>query len=201
MHGLIDRVPQGQAVLRRDRRRAARISSATRRWSSHNAAFDLGFLNAELERAGRPLIARERLVDTLMLARRKHPGGSNRLDDLCARYAHRQFAPHQARRAARCRAAGRSLCRADRRAAGAACACRRPSVPSATHRRPIDRARTPGAAGAARDRRRSRGASRRSSPRSATTRSGWTIPSTPSNGLSRLRSARWPAAACAMRWR
>jgi DNA polymerase III subunit epsilon len=53
----------------------------------HNAAFDLGFLNAELERAGRALIARERLIDTLLLARRKHPGGSNRLDDLCVRYA------------------------------------------------------------------------------------------------------------------
>ena len=53
----------------------------------HNAAFDLGFLNAELDRAGRPLIARERLVDTLLIARRKHPGGSNRLDDLCLRYA------------------------------------------------------------------------------------------------------------------
>src|SRR5215472_5565497 len=53
----------------------------------HNATFDLGFLNAELERAGRPLIARERLVDTLLIARRKHPGGSNRLDDLCVRYA------------------------------------------------------------------------------------------------------------------
>jgi DNA polymerase III subunit epsilon len=33
------------------------------------------------------LIARERLVDTLLIARRKHPGGSNRLDDLCLRYA------------------------------------------------------------------------------------------------------------------
>jgi DNA polymerase III subunit epsilon len=53
----------------------------------HNAAFDLGFLNAELERAGRPLIARERMVDTLLIARRKHPGGANRLDDLCVRYA------------------------------------------------------------------------------------------------------------------
>jgi DNA polymerase III subunit epsilon len=53
----------------------------------HNAAFDLGFINAELERAGRPPIARERLVDTLLIARRKHPGGSNRLDDLCVRYA------------------------------------------------------------------------------------------------------------------
>lgn len=52
----------------------------------HNAAFDLAFLNAELERCGRVMLARERLVDTLMLARRKHPGGANRLDDLCSRY-------------------------------------------------------------------------------------------------------------------
>jgi DNA polymerase-3 subunit epsilon len=53
---------------------------------AHNAMFDLGFLNAELERAKKLVVSRERLVDTLMLARRKHPGGSNRLDDLCARY-------------------------------------------------------------------------------------------------------------------
>jgi len=54
---------------------------------AHNAMFDLGFLNAELERAKKAAVARERLVDTLMLARRKHPGVSNRLDDLCSRYA------------------------------------------------------------------------------------------------------------------
>jgi DNA polymerase-3 subunit epsilon len=53
---------------------------------AHNAMFDLGFLNAELERAGRTVVSRERLIDTLMLARRKHAGSSNRLDDLCARY-------------------------------------------------------------------------------------------------------------------
>ena len=53
---------------------------------AHNATFDLGFLNAELERAGKALLARERLIDTLLLARRKHPGVSNRLDDLCQRY-------------------------------------------------------------------------------------------------------------------
>jgi len=53
---------------------------------AHNAMFDLGFLNAELERAGKMLVARERLVDTLLLARRKHPAGPNRLDDLCIRY-------------------------------------------------------------------------------------------------------------------
>jgi DNA polymerase III subunit epsilon len=53
----------------------------------HNASFDISFINAELERIQRPMIARERLVDTLLLARRKHPGVSNRLDDLCSRYA------------------------------------------------------------------------------------------------------------------
>ena len=53
---------------------------------AHNAMFDLSFLNAELKRAGQREVSRERLVDTLMLARRKHPGGSNRLDDLCVRY-------------------------------------------------------------------------------------------------------------------
>jgi len=54
---------------------------------AHNAMFDLGFLNAELERAGRAAVNRERMVDTLVIARRKHPGGANRLDDLCQRYA------------------------------------------------------------------------------------------------------------------
>ncbi len=53
---------------------------------AHNAGFDLAFLNAELERHARTPIPRERMVDTLLLARRKHPGSSNRLDDLCARY-------------------------------------------------------------------------------------------------------------------
>lgn len=53
----------------------------------HNASFDVGFLNAELDRLKLPSISRERLVDTLLLARRKHPGVSNRLDDLCSRYS------------------------------------------------------------------------------------------------------------------
>ena len=54
---------------------------------AHNAMFDLGFLNAEMERAGRSAVNRERIVDTLLIARRKHPGGANRLDDLCLRYS------------------------------------------------------------------------------------------------------------------
>src|ERR1700742_1829162 len=53
----------------------------------HNASFDISFINAELDRIKRPAISRERLVDTLLLARRKHPGVSNPLDDLCSRYA------------------------------------------------------------------------------------------------------------------
>jgi len=54
---------------------------------AHNAMFDLAFLNAELERAQHPAVSRDRMIDTLLIARRKHPGAANRLDDLCARYA------------------------------------------------------------------------------------------------------------------
>lgn len=52
----------------------------------HNAQFDIGFINYELERAQQTLVARDRLVDTLLMARRKHPGVSNKLDELCKRY-------------------------------------------------------------------------------------------------------------------
>lgn len=52
----------------------------------HNASFDIGFINSELTRLGRAGIGFDRVVDTLALARRRHPGGPNRLDDLCARY-------------------------------------------------------------------------------------------------------------------
>ncbi len=53
---------------------------------AHNAMFDLGFVNAELDRCKRALIARERIIDTLMLARRKHSAGPYSLDALCQRY-------------------------------------------------------------------------------------------------------------------
>ena len=53
----------------------------------HNAPFDLGFLNAELERIGRPPIPPERAVDTLVIARRKYPGAPASLDALCKRFA------------------------------------------------------------------------------------------------------------------
>lgn len=53
---------------------------------AHNARFDMGFINAELARLGRPPIEDERVIDTLALARRKHPMGPNSLDALCRRY-------------------------------------------------------------------------------------------------------------------
>ncbi|MEI9927600.1 MAG: DNA polymerase III subunit epsilon [Sphingomonas sp.] len=53
---------------------------------AHNAAFDFGFLNGELSRCGRPQVAIERMVDTLTLARTRHPGAKHSLDALCARY-------------------------------------------------------------------------------------------------------------------
>ncbi len=53
----------------------------------HNAEFDMGFVNAELARLGREAIGMERVVDTLTLARRKHPGQLNSLDALCDRYS------------------------------------------------------------------------------------------------------------------
>jgi DNA polymerase-3 subunit epsilon len=52
----------------------------------HNAEFDMRFLNAELQRVGRSAFAFSRAIDTLALARRRHPGLSNSLDALCARY-------------------------------------------------------------------------------------------------------------------
>jgi DNA polymerase III subunit epsilon len=53
---------------------------------AHNAEFDLAFVNAELQRAGVPPLSGGRLIDTLTLARRKHPAAPNSLDALCARY-------------------------------------------------------------------------------------------------------------------
>lgn len=52
----------------------------------HNASFDIGFLNAELGYVGKPPLNMNRVVDTLQLARRKHPAGPNNLDALCRRY-------------------------------------------------------------------------------------------------------------------
>lgn len=52
----------------------------------HNASFDVGFINAELSYVRKPPLPPERVVDTLHLARQKHPAGPNSLDALCRRY-------------------------------------------------------------------------------------------------------------------
>ena len=53
---------------------------------AHNAGFDFSFLNGELVRAGRPAIDLSRMVDTLAMARSRHPGAKHTLDALCSRY-------------------------------------------------------------------------------------------------------------------
>ena len=53
---------------------------------AHNASFDFGFLNFELERCGRPRVCMSRMVDTLQLARTRHPGAKHSLDALCVRF-------------------------------------------------------------------------------------------------------------------
>lgn len=54
---------------------------------AHNAPFDFGFLNAELGRLGLPPLARDRMVDTLDLAKKRFPGMPNSLDALCRRFS------------------------------------------------------------------------------------------------------------------
>ena len=53
---------------------------------AHNAQFDFGFLNFELGICGHPEVSLERMVDTLTIARRRHPGAKHSLDALCTRY-------------------------------------------------------------------------------------------------------------------
>lgn len=53
---------------------------------AHNARFDFGFLNAELERCSYPIIDMARMIDSLTIARTLHPGAKHSLDALCSRY-------------------------------------------------------------------------------------------------------------------
>ena len=77
----------------RDKPRFAEIAAAfldfvggDSRLVIHNASFDMKFLNAELSWVNLPLIAMERALDTVALARRKFPGAPASLDALCRRF-------------------------------------------------------------------------------------------------------------------
>ncbi|MCB2064508.1 MAG: DNA polymerase III subunit epsilon [Novosphingobium sp.] len=53
---------------------------------AHNAGFDFGFINAELTRCGMEPVSTDRMIDTVAMARARHPGAKNSLDALCTRY-------------------------------------------------------------------------------------------------------------------
>ena len=53
---------------------------------AHNAGFDFGFLNAELEACGRAAVCMSRMIDTVAIAKKRHPGAKLSLDALCSRY-------------------------------------------------------------------------------------------------------------------
>ena len=53
---------------------------------AHNASFDFGFINHELGLCGRPAVCTSRMIDTLVLARQRHPGAKHSLDALCTRF-------------------------------------------------------------------------------------------------------------------
>jgi DNA polymerase-3 subunit epsilon len=59
---------------------------ATDRLVAHNAPFDFGFVDAEFARAGHPPLGRDRMIDTLALAKTRFPGLPNSLDALCRRF-------------------------------------------------------------------------------------------------------------------
>src|SRR4029078_13361214 len=53
---------------------------------AHNASFDFGFLNHELQLCGPPLVCMSRMADTLILPHATHPGAKHSLDALCTRF-------------------------------------------------------------------------------------------------------------------
>jgi DNA polymerase-3 subunit epsilon len=85
VHGLSDEFLKDKPKFREIGREFARFIEGGR-LIIHNAAFDVGFLNAELTRLNMPAIPPEMVIDTLQLARRRHPAGPNSLDALCSRY-------------------------------------------------------------------------------------------------------------------
>jgi DNA polymerase III subunit epsilon len=53
---------------------------------AHNAEFDFSFLNGELGACGRDPVCLSRMIDTLAIAKSRHPGAKHTLDALCSRF-------------------------------------------------------------------------------------------------------------------
>ena len=85
IHGLTNEILAGEPVFK-DIADSLLNFIADSQLVIHNAEFDMGFLNAELTRAGYQEIPLQHAFDTLILARRKFPGADNRLDGLCTRF-------------------------------------------------------------------------------------------------------------------
>lgn len=85
VHGITDEFLKDKPVFADVAEEIAEFFAGAK-WVAHNANFDMGFINAEFARLGLPPISDSLVVDTLALARRKHPMGPNSLDALCRRY-------------------------------------------------------------------------------------------------------------------
>jgi DNA polymerase-3 subunit epsilon len=85
VHGLTDEFLRGQKCFEEIAEAFAEFVGDSP-LVAHNAGFDRGFINMELGLCGRPHFEEHRFIDTLTLARRRHPNGPNSLDALCARY-------------------------------------------------------------------------------------------------------------------
>jgi DNA polymerase-3 subunit epsilon len=85
VHGITDEMVRGKPLFREHCEELLEfIGDAP--VVAHNAAFDRGFVNFELERAGRTVIHEDRWIDTLKLAQKRFPGMYNSLDALCKRF-------------------------------------------------------------------------------------------------------------------
>jgi DNA polymerase III subunit epsilon len=84
VHGLSNEFLKAKPTFRRTVNRFLRFIEGAR-LVAHNAAFDIGMINDELERLEMPLLQNE-VVDTLELAKEKRPRGRHTLDGLCAHF-------------------------------------------------------------------------------------------------------------------
>jgi len=86
IHGITNEFVQDKPKFREVADRFLDFIGTDAKLVIHNAAFDIRFLNAELTACGREPISDDRVIDTLIIARRKFPGSRVNLNDLCKRF-------------------------------------------------------------------------------------------------------------------